>query len=153
VGLYRVTADWGEAGSVGLGEGAAAESGDATWSHRFWNTTTWTTAGGDFMPVPSATQAVVDTATYEWIGAGLVADVQSWVDDPTSNFGWLLKGDESTLQTAKRFGSRESLAPPQLAVDYTPPVPGPPAWARAVLAMGMMALAAPFLRRRVHSAA
>jgi len=52
----------------------------------------------------------------------MVGDVQGWLDDPGSNFGWLLKGDESVDQTAKRFVSKDSSntpAHPRLAVTYT----------------------------------
>ena len=44
------------------------------------------------------------------------ADVQSWLDDPASNFGWLVLGDESEIPTAKRFDTRESASPPVLTI-------------------------------------
>ncbi|HEU5108731.1 MAG TPA: hypothetical protein VFT95_09260, partial [Micromonosporaceae bacterium] len=54
---------------------------------------------------------------------------QSWLDDPATNFGWMLVGDESRPQTAKRFDSREiddPLLQPALEIVYTPPcVPRP----------------------------
>ena len=52
----------------------------------------------------------------------MVADVQSWLDNPASNFGWLVLGDESTIATAKRFDTRESASPPVLTIQY---IPGP----------------------------
>src|SRR5512134_1053670 len=57
VGLHRLVADWGEGGSDAAleeGGGALAQAGDATWVHRFFDTQTWTTAGGDFDPSSSA---------------------------------------------------------------------------------------------------
>ena len=48
----------------------------------------------------------------------MVADVQGWLDNPASNFGWLMLGDESTNLTAKRFDTRESTSPPVLAITY-----------------------------------
>jgi hypothetical protein len=56
-----------------------------------------------------------------WSGPGLVADVQAWLDNPTGNFGWLLKADEATLATARRYDSRENSEPtfrPALTVEY-----------------------------------
>jgi hypothetical protein len=53
-----------------------------------------------------------------------VADVQSWLDDPATAFGWLVTGNEIDLNTAKKFGSREAIDPalrPRLAVEYTAP--------------------------------
>ena len=48
----------------------------------------------------------------------MVADVQSWLDNPASNFGWLVLGDESTIATAKRFDTRESASPPVLTIQF-----------------------------------
>jgi len=48
----------------------------------------------------------------------MIADVQSWVNNPASNFGWLVLGDESTIATAKRFDTRESASPPVLTIQY-----------------------------------
>ena len=126
VTLHRVLADWGEAGSFGAGQGGLAQPGDATWEFRFFDTDTWATPGGDFDATESASASVADQAPYTWTGAGLVADVQSWVDNPASNFGWLIKGDEVVLQAVKRFYSREGLVPPRLQVDYTASTTGVP---------------------------
>jgi hypothetical protein len=46
----------------------------------------------------------------------MVANVQSWLDNLASNFGWLVLGDESTSITSKRFDTWESASPPVLAV-------------------------------------
>ena len=70
----------------------------------------------------SASQTIDQNGLYTWGStAGMVADVQSWLDDPGSNFGWIILGDEGTsLPTAKRFDSRETAATgPFLTVDFT----------------------------------
>lgn len=120
VTLHRLSADWGEAGSTGLGSGGPALPGDATWLFRFFSSLAWTTAGGDFAAGASASQSVADIGPYVWTGAGLVADVQSWVDNPASNFGWLLKDPETATTTARKYYSREGFTPPKLTIDYTP---------------------------------
>ena len=53
----------------------------------------------------------------------MTADVQSWLDTPASNFGWIVVGVEGTAGTAKRFDTRESTTPPVLTIDYTAPAP------------------------------
>jgi hypothetical protein len=61
--------------------------------------------------------------TYTWASTPqLVADVQAMVSNPASNFGWCVQGNEATLQSVKRFDSREAAAAtrPQLTVVYTP---------------------------------
>jgi hypothetical protein len=37
-----------------------------------------------------------------------VADVQAWLDAPSSSHGWLIRGNEGMPQTSKRFSSREA---------------------------------------------
>lgn len=143
VSLHRVLADWGEAGSNSKGEegsGTAAEIGDATWLHTFYDQEFWTSPGGDF-GAASASILVAGNGFYTWGSTpGMVADVQSWLDGGPVNFGWLLRGDEAAESTAKRFATREHQDPslrPLLVIEYTPvpaPVACPLLLASAVLA-------------------
>lgn len=122
VELHKLLADWGEGTShapMGEGDGAPATPNDATWRHRFFDTIFWTTQGGDFSATVSASQSVGDVGQYTWSSAQMIADVQSWVNNPASNFGWLVLGDESSAATAKRFDTRESANPPELTIQYT----------------------------------
>ncbi len=126
VGLHRTLRAWGEGtddagGQEGGGEVATGNS--ATWNEAELNAVLWTTPGGDFTPATSATQSIGGTGSYTWSGAGMVADVQAWVDGNADNFGWLLMGNESTAVTAKRFDTRENPSTafhPQLEVTYVP---------------------------------
>jgi hypothetical protein len=110
IALHRLTAAWGEgasdAGEPG-GNGAPAESGDATWQHRFFDTDLWTAAGGDFVSEASASQSADGLGPVVWAGNGLIADVSHWLANPAENFGWILIGDEATAGSARRFASRE----------------------------------------------
>jgi len=110
--LHRVLAAWGEgasdAGEPG-GTGTVAAPGDATWIHTFSPTSTWTSPGGDFEAVASGGFTCADLGTYTVLStASLIADVQSWLDDPASNHGWILVGAPSATTNARRFDSRES---------------------------------------------
>ena len=125
--LHRVLADWGEGTSNATGAeggGATAQPGDATWRHRFFDTQLWDSLGGDFVAEPSGSTQV-GTGNQIWPSSGgMVADVQGWLDDPGTNHGWLVKGDEAGNQTAKRFDSRENGTAgnrPRLTVEYTVP--------------------------------
>lgn len=146
--LHRLLADWGEGLSNGgaVGSGAGAGAGDVTWTFRFFadETRKWASEGGDFEPVPSATAVVGTIGTYRWTSTdspGLLADVQSWIDAPESNLGWLLIGDEgSPDRSAKRFFSREYLVPsdrPYLRVEVVP-VPEPSALAMLGIGAGLV---------------
>jgi hypothetical protein len=127
--LHKLLADWGEGtsqASGGEGEGAPATTNDATWRHRFFDTIFWTAEGGDFSATVSASQSVGAVGMYTWSSSQMVADVQSWLNDPATNFGWLVLGDESEISTAKRFDTRESASPPVLTIQFRPaPAPRP----------------------------
>jgi hypothetical protein len=121
VELHKLLADWGEGIShapMGEGDGAPATPNDATWRHRFFDSVFWTTQGGDFSATVSASQSVGGTGHYTWSSAQMVADVQSWLDNPASNFGWLVLGDETAIATSKRFDTRESASPPILTIEF-----------------------------------
>jgi len=133
VELHKLLADWGEGTShapMGEGDGAPATPNDATWRHRFFDTVFWTTQGGDFSATVSASQSVGGIGQYTWSSAQMVADVQSWLDNPASNFGWLVLGGETAIAMAKRFDSRESASPPILTIEFTGPRMAPSPRAR-----------------------
>jgi len=124
--LHPTLADWGEGASNADGEegtGAEALPGDATWLHTFFDTDFWTAEGGDFDVSASGSTVVDQIGSYTWDSTpSMVADVQSWLDDPSTNFGWVLTGDESTFPTSKRFDTRENSPAsthPVLTVEYT----------------------------------
>ena len=101
VEVHRVLADWGEGASDAAaqeGGGTSAAEGDATWLHGSFEGAPWATAGGDFAASPSASADVGSNGSYTWNSTSqLVADVQAWYDDPTSNFGWILLGAEGEM--------------------------------------------------------
>ena len=124
--IRRLLTDWGEGNSnsnvMGGGMGAASAAGDATWIHTFFDTDFWATPGGDSATTLSGAKTVGDLGAYTWNSTPqMVADVQSWLDNPTSNFGWLLQGNEAADGSAKRFNSRENSDPmtvPRLTVSF-----------------------------------
>jgi hypothetical protein len=123
-GLHCLTSDWGEGASVSpAGAGATALAGDATWLHTFSAGSLWGTAGGDFAVAASATLSVDALGSYTWGStAAFVADVQDMLDNPGTDFGWVLRGDEATEHSARQFGSRENGTEanrPVLLIDYT----------------------------------
>jgi hypothetical protein len=171
VSLHRLLANWGEGtsnagpgGTPGAGNGANASTGDATWRYRFFDTQPWTSynpavttsGGGDFASDPSAAATVgIDPGVlvvWETIRSGapsgLIADVEAWLADAASNFGWLLKGDESVSRTARRFYSKDEANAafhPRLVVDYTI-IPEPATL--MMVAAGGLALATALRRMR-----
>ena len=128
--LHRVLAAWGEGGGD-PGPGSPAAAGEATWTHRLAPDTAWSSAGGDFQGTASASQPVAGLGDYTFSAAGMAADVQMWLDNPASNFGWLVRSqDETTAGTIRRFAGRLAAAnTPRLVIDYSltaPPLPAVP---------------------------
>ncbi|MBK9330940.1 MAG: DNRLRE domain-containing protein [Ignavibacteria bacterium] len=125
VELRKLEKDWGASFSDAPGEegfGTQAENGDATWLHTFYNTDNWTNPGGDFSATPSAVLPVGGIGFYTWNSAAMIQDVQGWVNNPQTNFGWMVYGTETEPGTAKRFDSRENDSinfRPVLTVTYT----------------------------------
>lgn len=129
VDLHAALADWGEGASLADGEegsGAPAEPGDATWINTFSPDQLWTSEGGDFAPARTASAAVSAVGFFSFdssFDSGLVSDVQQWLDQPETNFGWMLiAADEYFPMSAKRFDSRENVEPtfwPVLTVTYS----------------------------------
>jgi hypothetical protein len=108
--LHKVTKNWGEGTSNAPGEeggGIVAEAGDATWQETVLGGLDWATPGGDFQSLTSSSAVVAGLGDYVWPSTPeAVADVQSWLNDPATNFGWVLIGNEAGDGTAKRFNSR-----------------------------------------------
>lgn len=111
-GLRRVLRDW--------------KVDQATWKLRATPNLTWTQPGGaegtDYSETISASTLVSEAGPYAYDStAEAVADVQSWLDHPSANFGWILISDqESQLFSARRLSAVDRGAEvPTLEVDYT----------------------------------
>ncbi|HSH04726.1 MAG TPA: Ig-like domain-containing protein, partial [Anaerolineae bacterium] len=132
VQLGRLTADWGEGtsnASGAEGNGTAATTGDATWAHRFYNTTTWTTNGGDFILNDTLSQNITGHAVHTISTPEMNADLQLWANNPTTNFGWILLGNETVDSNALRFASKDHPDPnshPYLNFTFASPAPNLP---------------------------
>ena len=140
VSLYEMYRDWGQGTSYfDGGQGAAATNGDATWFDTFYDAAnpaaspTWSAPGGeagvDFNATASAAALIIadnTSNTFSWSSTAspaMLSDVQQWLESPATNFGWIILGNESAGQTAKRFGGQYAVAPetpPQLTVQYAP---------------------------------
>jgi hypothetical protein len=169
--LYPLLKPWGEGTSgTSLNNGtpdANATNGDATWLYPVLSDVNnpsaspqWTNPGGDYSATASASLTVPANSAGSWLNLSssnypqLLTDVRSWLNQPdTTNFGWIMLGNESVAKTLTVFDSREeaslqpSLAEPELTVVYSTPEPS-----AAILTMMFAAgLAAVAFRRRLMS--
>jgi hypothetical protein len=123
-GLNRLLRDWGE-GTGTLNSGDPAKPSEATWTSRFHPSLLWSAPGGaasvDYVATASATQFVDALGSYTFSSTpSMVGDVQGWVDNPGTNFGWILiSQSEGTAFTVRRFAAREDPVQfPVLTVHY-----------------------------------
>ena len=141
----RLLAQWGE-GSGGEVTGSNAQTGDATWNERHFSSASWAVPGGlaglDYANDPSATTSVGGVGVYVWgSSTELIADTQSWLSDPATNYGFILiSQSEGLTGTGRRFASKEQpgggIPAPQLEVTYTVPEPS----SLALASLGLLAL-------------
>jgi len=126
--LHRITVNWGEGASVAPGgftwgnsdgRGTSAQPGDATWLHTFFPNQRWTKPGGDFEATPDAT-APGGSVKLTWESPAMITRVQQWLDQPATNFGWMIKSDESVPRTAKKLDSRQTSfgTAPVLTIEF-----------------------------------
>jgi hypothetical protein len=125
--LHRVTADWGEgtsnAGSFRDGNGDGSTPGDATWVHTFFPNQRWAAPGGDFAAAADANGIAGSFGPATFASSEtMIARVQEWLDQPASNFGWMVRVDENDSGSAKQLISREGpeAERPQLTIEFTP---------------------------------
>jgi hypothetical protein len=136
--LHGLLVPWGEgrgtnAPGPGEGKGSAALTNEATWTHRFaFTPQTWSQPGAglatDYVATVTSFKTVegVDSSPYTFPNTTqMVADLQSWLDHPETNYGWaLICSREDIKFTARQFGSREYPGlEPRLEIQYlVPPV-------------------------------
>ena len=124
VSLHRVLKIWGEGASDAEGNeggGVDATAGDATWVHASYDGDLWANPGGDFASEPSATLSIEGLGQHTWTSQKMVDDVRAWVENPSTDFGWLIKGNESSDGTVKRFDSKDNHAQtvrPVLVIEF-----------------------------------
>ncbi len=128
--LHLLVKQWGEGASDAIGNqgnegtGISSAAGDATWIHSSFPDETWESVGGDFTSPARASLNIDQEGTYEWSSSAMVQDVEGWLQDPSSNHGWILLGDETASRTAKRFDSRENPVSenrPRLSITFEIP--------------------------------
>lgn len=127
--LRALTEDWIEGNGSGDSQGnyvVGQPCGSAlgvTWNQRDCIAAIpWATAGGSVSGSVSASASVpaAGGATVTWFSPGMIGDVQSWIDTPSSNHGWRISSStEGSAGQAQRFVSKEGGAgAPSLSITY-----------------------------------
>jgi hypothetical protein len=136
--LHRLLRNWGEGTNNPFsspGQGSPATTNEATWlSPLSLTTNVWTAPGAaatnDYDPTVTASQIIYSTVQSPYLfpdpsadATAIIADVQRWLDNPATNFGWILICESDDVpSTARRFGSREDPNnSPMLQLEYLAP--------------------------------
>ena len=112
VSVHRVTRSWTE----GTKNGSGTADG-ATWKTTD-GTNAWTTNGGDYEATPVSTSKVT-AGSDVLVSWEITPLVQAWLADSNSNYGVLMKTNDSLSHT---FGSKEDATAskrPKLIITYT----------------------------------
>ncbi|HAM71879.1 MAG TPA: hypothetical protein DCM86_09575 [Verrucomicrobiales bacterium] len=123
--LRRVLVPWNEGTKTGL-KGGPSEDGEPSWDWISYPDIGWSEPGGligvDYSDAVSSTCFIKKPATYVFDSTPEMAhDVQTWLDAPDTNFGWMMRSQfEGVPKTARRVASRED-TPALLSVDYYMP--------------------------------
>ncbi|QPQ35658.1 DNRLRE domain-containing protein [Lysinibacillus sp. JNUCC-52] len=114
INLHNLTSTW--------------EENQASWTYaKTTPYTTWKTAGGDFSSNKLGTVKDIGTPPTSIADAMVnwkvpLNVVQGWINNPSTNYGLLLKGDNEASQIYKKFASSEQSTlnkyKPQLVVTY-----------------------------------
>lgn len=145
ISLYDESQAWGastnEVGSTsfaGHGQGFAANPGDATWNDASFNSNSalavpWSTGfpanitGGSVALATTSGIPGTSNALVQWSSAALAAEVQNWVNSPSSNNGLVVVNANSTsAQSFLGFWGASGSAnngnglAPDLVVTYVP---------------------------------
>jgi len=143
ISLYDESQAWGASANAsgassfgGHGQGSAAIAGDATWDDAKYPSTAWT--GGVPANITGTSTALATTSGIEgtdgaevtWSSTSLIAEVQGWLNTPSSNNGLVLVNADSTDPTtflafwgAQGAQNATNNMAPNLAVTYTVPEP------------------------------
>jgi len=98
---HRITTPW------------SACPGTTTW------TIPWTQAGGDYLAASGSAFMTPSGPTVFASTSALVADVQTWVDQPVTNHGWQLR---DPIHWAEGYFASSGV---QLVIDFDPPCAAP----------------------------
>ncbi len=147
-GFHRMLFPWIE-GTIFAGNSGGAEvinPGEPTWLNRAHPDAPWAAPGGlagtDFLAAPKAVRTIAAGNSQDFIAAFTfdtpteIAEIQSMLDNPAANFGWMfLSNREDQPKTVRRFSTKDTLTQdaaalakrPTLTVEFTPPgAPSPP---------------------------
>lgn len=128
---YKVLRAWIE--GTGAGAGGSAPNGEPSWTHYSRTAGSWSTAGckgsGTDRAASASATFSINSTINDWhtlSGAGMIADVQAWVNGAANN-GWCMWTDSASGNSFCSSDNATAANRPKLYVEYAPPAAGPAA--------------------------
>jgi len=103
--------------SIGMHQLTQSWSNAVTWND-YDGSHAWSSAGGTFNATDLAAQTPTTAGWYYWSGSGPSQLAQSWLSNPSSNDGILLKADNEATDETYTFGSTRTGSSPYYFVYY-----------------------------------
>lgn len=114
ISLHKVTENW--KGSF------YDDTNYANWQSTGIENVNWNENGGDFLSIPSGRAVFNDNETLDIFGPRMKLDIQDWIENPSTNNGWLILGSENTIDSKTQFYSGKNLTQgPILTLIYELP--------------------------------
>ena len=122
--VHPLSVGWSEGNGAGNSVGTFVVGQTCTGTGATWNRPQCTTGTWPAPATPSASATVpaITGAVVTWSSAAMNADVQQWIDTPSSYNGWLITSSTEAGSNAQiqRFASSEAATGfPSLAITYS----------------------------------
>jgi len=116
--VYKVTKNWTE----GTGSCGGSANVNASWDYYDGSANAWTTPGGDYDIATQSEVKTVTTSGYYTIKLNTQM-VQDWVQNPSQNYGMLVKSSNETAGFLANSDKTNGTAArrPKLTIYYTLP--------------------------------
>lgn len=125
--LHLVSKDWGEGDSDAPGSesgGTDAAADDATWLFAKFDSVAWENAGGDFEETATATDTLMNSSeVLQFSTEAMATQINEAIANGQPTISWIIIGDESRNQSARKLLSRESAEEadrPSLTLRFSP---------------------------------
>jgi len=124
--VHRILEDWDEGNGWNTGNTVSGSGNGVTWNcsvdydvSNNQNDCTVLWNGGSFTATPTDSVLITNGMTNQFIEFDVTSDVQSFIDGTESNFGWIIKKGDGSLNGSISFASIESQNNiPQLILSF-----------------------------------
>ena len=98
---------------------------EATWND-YSSSNSWSSSGGDFNATATDTVNFNSSSLDSWIKFNVTYDTQNFIENPSNNYGWLIKDADDSISKIRRYYYSSNYGVdtskrPQMSINYTLP--------------------------------